>query len=123
VTRLYHYTCAHAAPHITRERWLQGNPHPWLPDAGPLVHLTDLDTPDRSALGLTSNILLCDRTEYRVTVSTSEAVHWPVFARTIPRHIRRALEEAPGAMPMHWYVVRDMPVGVYAIEPTRKALT
>lgn len=123
MTRLYHYTCAHAAPHITRERWLQGNPHPWMPDAGPLVHLTDLDTPDRAALGLTSNILLCDRTEYRVVVSTQSAVHWPVFARTIQRHIRRALEDAPGAMPMHWYVVQGAPVAVFDIQPVRKALT
>lgn len=123
MTRLYHYTCAHAAEHIRRERWLQGNVHPLMPEAGPLIHLTDLDTPMRSALGLTSNILLCDRTEYRVTVSTSEAVHWPVFARTIPRHVRHELEDAPGAMPMHWYVVQGPPVAVFDIQPVRKALT
>jgi hypothetical protein len=121
--RLFHYTCGHAAPHITRNRWIAGLHHPLLPDAGPLVHLTDLDTPDRAALGLTSNILMCDRTEYRVTVDPPFAVHWTRFARTIPREVRRALEEAPGAMPMHWYVVQGMPVGVYSIEPTRKALT
>jgi len=121
--RLYHYTCAHAAPHIERQRWLTGTPHPWMPDAGPLIHLTDLDTPDRNALGLTMNLIRCDRTEYRVTVSTTAAVHWPVFAHTIPREVRHALESAPGAMPMHWYVVQGMPVAVYSIEPVRKALT
>lgn len=118
--RLYHYTCSHAALHIIKQRWLQANPHPLMPEVGPLIHLTDLDAPDRHGLGLTSYTLRCDRTEWRVTAVTSEAIHWPVFARTIPRHVREELESAPGALPMHWYVARGF-VPVLAVVETAGA--
>jgi hypothetical protein len=118
--RLYHYTCSHAAPLIIQQRWLHANPHPLMPEVGPLIHLTDLDSPDRHGLGLTSYTLRCDRTEFRVTVVTSEAIHWPVFARTIPRHVREELESAPGALPMHWYVSRGL-VPVLAVVETAGA--
>lgn len=116
--RLYHYTCAHSAPGIAKDRWLRPNPHPLMPGAGPLVHLTDLDQPNRHGLGLTSRILRCDRTQFRVTVVTADAVHWPVFARTIPRSVREELEGVPGALPMHWWVACGMPVPVLNVEPT-----
>lgn len=111
--KLYHYTCSHSVPGIERDGVLKGRPWPFWPQAGPLVHLTDLDWPDRDALGLTSHTLGCDRTEYRVTVD-AEAEHWPVFARTLPRAVRFALEDGPGRRPMHWYV-GTMPVEVLAI--------
>lgn len=113
--RLYHYTCSHSVPGIERDRWLKGQPWPFLPEAGPLVHLTDMEWPDRAALVLTSQTLRCDRTEYRVTVSAGTAEHWPVFARTIPRDVREALESADGARPMHWWVSR-LPAGVLCVE-------
>lgn len=112
--KLYHFTCGHGAAGIMRDRWLRGNPHPYLPDAGPLIHLTDLDTPAREACGLTSTMLACDRMEYRVTVVTSDAVHWPRFARGIPREVREQFEGVPGAMPMHWYVAQ-VPIPVLAV--------
>ncbi len=113
--RFFHYTCAHSAPGIEKQRWLQGREWPFWTAAGPLVHLTDLDVPDRYGLGLTSNTLNCDRTEFRVTCWTTEAEHWPKFARTLPRPVRYELESADGALPMHWYVCR-MPVAVLHIE-------
>lgn len=113
--KLYHYTCAHSVPGIEKDRWLKGRAWPFLPEAGELVHLTDLDVPDRAALQLTSYTLNCDRTEYRVTCWTTEAIHWPKFARTIPVDVRRELEDEPGALPMHWYVCR-MPVAVLRVD-------
>lgn len=107
--KLYHYTCSHALPGILRDGFLRPNINPLLDDLD-LVWLTDLDTPDRAALGLTSNILSCDRTEHRVEVDV-EAIHWPRFARRFPAEQRRPLEFAPGAMPMHWYV-SETPVPV-----------
>lgn len=113
--KLFHYCCTHSAKGIEKSRWLMPNPHPLMRDADPLVWLTDLDVPDRDVLGLTSHILQCDRTEYRVTVVTGEVTHWPIFARTIPQAARRVLESAPGAMPMHWYVAKA-PVPVFEIK-------
>lgn len=91
--RLYHYTCAHAAPLIERDGLLR--PHPQiLLDNTPLIWFTDLEEPDRQALGLTSLTLNCDRTAYRVVVDL-EATHWPKLARQFPAG-RRQLEFAPG---------------------------
>jgi hypothetical protein len=112
---LYHYTCDHRAGQIRSSGRLVGNAHPLMPHIGALIHLTDLDTPDRDALGLTSRILRCDRTKHRVTVETDAAVHWPRFARTIPRHVRENLESARGALPMHWYIATE-PIRIASIE-------
>jgi hypothetical protein len=113
--RLYHYTCAHSYDGIRRELRLECHEHPLMPDVGPVLWLTDLDSPDRSALGLTSRIIRCDRTEFRAIVE-AEAEHWPVFARRLPRAVRTELESATGARPMHWYVSLK-PVDVLSIEP------
>lgn len=101
--RLYHYTCSHGAEGIRKDLCLKGNPHPLMPESyGPLIWLTDLDSPDRQALGLTSRLLRCDRTTHRVTVDTELALHWPEFARTLSRRLRDLLEQ--DAKPIHWYV-------------------
>lgn len=107
--RLYHYTCRHSLAGIRADGLLRVNRQPVL-DGLELVWLTDLETPDRAALGLTSRVLQCDRTEHRVKVDAG-AVHWPVFARQLPATQRRSLELAPGALPMHWYV-SEQPVFV-----------
>jgi hypothetical protein len=112
---LYHYTCAHGAAGIRRDRQLVGNPHPYLLEAGPLIHLTDLERPDRYGLGLTSYGLGCDRTAYRVTVATESAGHWPVFARAMRREVRERFEACPGALPMHWWIGRE-PIPVLTVE-------
>lgn len=114
--KLYHYTCGHSIESIRKQRWVLPNGHPLLPSAGPLVHLTDLEEPDRIGLGLTSYTLNCDRTEYRVTVSTFDAVRWPEFARSLSRTIRDRFENYPGALPMHWWVA-STPVAVLAVTP------
>jgi hypothetical protein len=65
--RLYHYCCSHSLEGIRKDGFLR----PWrqvaLGDV-PLVWLTDLEVPDRKALGLTSDLLDCDRLEHRVVV-------------------------------------------------------
>lgn len=111
--KLYHYTCDHGADGIRREGVLRPHLHPWLPD--PLVWLTDLDTPMRDGLRLTSRILSCDRTAHRfATADCPSVVWWPRFARTLPsRAVREALESEPGALPAHWWVSRE-PVPVMA---------
>ena len=105
---LWHYSCAHSAPGIIKDGMLWPRPQIWLPMD--VVWLTDLPDPDRDALGLTSEILTCDRTEYRVCVDPKEAEWWPVFARRVPRDVRAQYEEAGGS-PRHWWVSeRPVPV-------------
>ncbi|GJF06709.1 hypothetical protein [Pseudonocardia sp. D17] len=100
---LWHYTCGdHGAPGIAATRCLLPNRHPWLPY--PLVWLTDLDVPMRGPLGLTSNTLGCDRTQYRVRVAGDGAVPWSRYRRVIGRHLAYPFESTPGAMPRHWWV-------------------
>lgn len=102
-TRLYHYTCSHAAPQIEASGALRPHRQPQL-DGRLLVWFTDMQHPDRDALGLTSHLLRCDRTEHRVTVETGQAVWWPVYARRMPRVMRDVIETCPGVLPMHWWV-------------------
>lgn len=109
MTILYHYTCGHTRVKLgSRTATLRPNTVPGL--MSPLVWLTDLDKPIADALGLTSLLLLCDRTEhrYRVTDNTS-AARWISVRRRHP--LRHALESAPGARPMHWWV-SSLPVPV-----------
>jgi hypothetical protein len=112
--RLYHYTCSCAAPLIRESRWLQPNPQVQLPDAPALIWLTDLDTPDIPALGLTSLTLKCDRTEYQVTAVTTDAAPWSTYAKRMPRKARDVIEASPGALPMHWWV-SELPVPILDI--------
>jgi hypothetical protein len=123
---LYHYTCAHSLKGIRREGKLTPNPHPLLGGLE-LVWLTDLDIPDIGALGLTSHIIKCRRTEYRITAGGVEALHWPEFARQLRRTTGdrqilagvNALEGAPGVLPMHWWV-STWPVPVVLLEPVNR---
>lgn len=113
MTKLYHYTCSHAAEGIARDRLLR--PHKQIQlDGRELVWMTDLDTPDRDALGLTSRHLRCDRTEFRATVILPRAGHWPAYVRRLPRDVRLAAREMSG-LPMHWWV-SELLVPVETIE-------
>lgn len=117
--RLYHYTCAHSINGIRRDGKLNVNAQPLL-GGMELVWFTDLEQPDVYALGLTSHLLKCRRTEYRAAVDT-EAMHWPASARTLRGTARfqsgiRALESATLAQPMHWWVSL-WPVPVAELEP------
>lgn len=97
--KLYHYTCDHGFAGAGRDKLLY--PHGLLLKA---VWATDLDTPDRDALGLTSRILNCDRTEYRATVDGRHFEHWFQARRDIDPDIRDGLELAPGVQPGNWFV-------------------
>lgn len=105
-THLYHYTCTHAWPKIQKARQLIPMPQPIL--AEPLIWLTTLDVIDeqaRDALGLTSNLLSCDRTQVRVDVGADCALPWNVYANAanVPKYIRNLLETLP-ADPASWWI-------------------
>ena len=120
MTTLWHYTCEHAVPGIERHGLLPPEQH--APDQSALDRLaatvwrdslllvwaTDLDTPVRDALGLTSQTLGCDRTKVRYRVLTTDVfAPWVKARRDVRGSYRALLEAAPGAMPMHWWVSRE----------------
>lgn len=110
---LYHYTCNHRLNGVIADRALMPNPHPWI--GIPLVWLTDLDVPDRAALGLTAEHLrACDRTENRVAVSPIATMRpWIDWARDHGvTSLVRDMIEGGGARPRHWWV---SPVAVEAL--------
>ena len=113
-TTLYHYTCSHGRADLGDEGHLLPGASltsaqlamPWTAS---LVWLTDLPAPIRDALGLTSNFIRCDRTRYRYrVVDPTHTVRWVLVARNYPR---AEIENAPGVLPMHWWVA-DRPVPV-----------
>lgn len=112
---LYHYTCDHAAPDIAASgqvRPLSDMTSHAVPPWGYFAWFTDLDVPDRRGLGLTSNVLSCDRTARRFTVTdATEVERWVNVRRSHPW--AEGLESAPGAMPAHWWLSTEpVPVEV-----------
>lgn len=124
---LYHYSCAHRAPAIERDGVLKpgmawrhydaellahGEPMSGLWRAPAVLWLTDLETPDRKALGLTSTLIDCDRTQYRYTVQrTDDVMPWRAFAawHGATAEWLRILED--GRQPEHWFVaVLPLPI-------------
>lgn len=106
---MYHYCCQHSLAAIAASSWLLRPQGPI-----PVVWMTDLASPDRSALGLTSHLLSCDRTDHRLTVAPDQPVEfWPEYCRRtgLTRQRRELLEGTPGARPAHWYV-SDQPIRV-----------
>ena len=102
---LYHFTCSHG-------RALIGSPGVLEPHWG-FVWLTDLARPPREAVGLTSQILDCDRMEFRYRATANgTVVPWTTVRRRYPREWVEGLESAPGALLRHWYV---SPVPVPAV--------
>lgn len=98
---LYHFTCEHAAHRILNDDTLR------LQSSSLGIWLTDLESPTRHALGLTSHSLRCDRMEYRFTVPAPvEAVPWLAVQAMMPP-LAQALSDTPGAMPMHWWISAD----------------
>lgn len=110
---LYHYTCSdHGAPGIEREGLIiPGRMRGVTIPQARWAWFTDLNTPIRDALGLTSHYARCDRTAHRYIVEDPHIVPWHTIRRNVSQRIRNALESAPGAMPMHWWVA-DQPVAV-----------
>lgn len=108
---LYHYACTHVAnllgEHATLMPAWQHHPTPEVLQIpmGRYLWLTDLSTPDRDILGLTSRYIACDRTTARYRIlDLSTVVPWWQVARGFPPDLRVDLESAPGARPMHWFV-------------------
>lgn len=104
---LYHYTCSHGLAAIEADNWtLRPNlfaRHLKMPQ---VVWLTDMPEPDRWALGLTKEILDCDRGEHRLTVPNIDSVlPWSNWCREngYTRMQRDALEWGQ-AQPRHWFV-------------------
>lgn len=92
--RLYHWTCDHGAQGINRDGVVRPNPHPLL-SMEPLVWLTDLDAASPWNLGLTSEILSCNRMAHRFEVEhTATVMPWSAYCRIrrVPRSVRDALE-------------------------------
>lgn len=117
---LFHFTCEDRYPMILRSGELVPGPHGF-------VWLTDLEVPIRDALGLTSQILSCDRTAHRVSVDTVRLAvgrgqridWWPTIRRELLRGGAGArvrewiadLEEVDGARPAHWWVsLESLPI-------------
>lgn len=113
---LYHYTCVHSRRQIGDagilkpagsliDAELDGSPESM---AARFVWLTDLRTPVRDALGLTSVLLKCDRTQYRYRVGDHEtALPWIEVRRmAIAKGFGPQVEalESGDARPRHWWV-------------------
>lgn len=114
MTTFYHYTCDHGRAALGECGTLQpfgGRRRFIAPWPARYVWVTDLDTPVRDALGLTSSFLMCDRTRFRYRVLEPSTVQpWADLAGQAGVW-RAALEEAPGARPKHWYFsVEPVPV-------------
>lgn len=127
---LYHYTCQHGRDTLGDTAVLlppreihnaHGGPqrlHGVYAELDGLVWMTDLDCPVREGLGLTSNFVTCDRSEFRYrVVDPAPVTRWVAVRRGLNRTLVQLLEGAPGAMPMHWWVSR-VPVPV-VFDPIR----
>lgn len=121
---LFHYTCDHGHAQLGPESALvpaidiigPGRDAPWTAQ---FVWLTDMDTPDRNALGLTSNILNCDRLSHRYrVVDEHSCVWWPEYAARLHASTRHEIEDADGARPRHWWVALQPVQVVY--DPVRR---
>jgi hypothetical protein len=99
LTELYHYTCHERHMLIGDEGWLKPSPTTLL------LWATDLDVPMREALGLTSQVLECDRGEYRYKiVDTEKFVPWMAVRKNFRPEFVETLEHVDGVMPRHWWV-------------------
>ena len=96
---LYHYTCRHSAYSISHDRFIL------RPGLTGLLWLTDLDVPGRRGLGLTSNFIECDRTEFRFAVADPvEIERWIDVRKVAPLLLVQALEADPQVMLTHWFL-------------------
>ena len=104
---LYHYTCHHAARGIRAKGMvLMPAPQPFLREL-PIVWATDMAEPIADALGLTSTILLCDRTvrRYQVMPRDREAfTWWPEWWPGRVDPLMASMLAYPPATPRRWWV-------------------
>lgn len=124
---LWHYTCAHTWEALGDSGTLTP---PWwqlhsVPQAMPreaiallgLVWATDMDPPERHALGLTSATLRCDRMSHRYAVDAEYFIRWGAMRHRLPRRLVDELELTAGAQPGRWWVT-DTPVPGAHHDPT-----
>lgn len=109
---LWHYTCGdHGMPGIEATGKLRPRIHPFFPELGPVVWLTDLDSITRygaDAVGLhpTVRLLKCDRTEFRYAVDPARCPgleHW-FIARKRCCNIALVAELESDGWPARWWV-------------------
>jgi hypothetical protein len=103
-TQIWHYTCDHGAPGIRRDGRVKPNAHLLLAGLA-LSWWTDLGREHRHEVGLTSDVLRCDRMAHRFQVKDPAALEWwPRAARRlcVPRAVRDDLEVT--RLPAHWWV-------------------
>lgn len=111
--KLWHYTCSHYQSVMGWNAALR-------PGLDGYVWLTDLDNPNVAGLGLTSQILDCDRTEHRYRVVDDRTARpWTEERLRIPRAFVEALESVPGVLPRHWWVARTLVPVTY--DPIRRS--
>jgi len=111
-TALWHYTCDHGREGIGEFGVLLPG-RSLAPDRMPsdywpanFVWLTDLERPNRGALGLSSWWIRCDRTAHRYRVALADTITpWMRARRTVENP--EFLEDIEGARPRHWYVSRE----------------
>ena len=120
--RLYHFTCACSVKRINQQGGVLRPIVPWatldkalgrdgptgLAGAPTVLWLTDMDVPNVQALGLSSTMLRCDRTEYRYVVETGPrdpVMPWWLYAKVLyqasPRWLSWMQHERD---PKRWYV-------------------
>jgi hypothetical protein len=108
--KLYHFTCIHRALMIGRRGTLQPYRQPVLGGRA-VVWATDMPEPDADALGLTSTILPCDRTEVRYLIREPDA--FTPWFQWWPSNVHPTAASAltyPPKRPARWWV---------AVEPVR----
>lgn len=79
--RLYHFTCDdHGLPGILATGRIQPRRQILLPEAGPIIWLTDLNQVHiPELLGLQSSSIRCNRLDNRFTVEPRYAIPWREF--------------------------------------------
>lgn len=111
--RLYHYCCSCSARQITRRGFLR--PYGRALFGQDLVWLTDQAVPDREGLGLTSNILSCDRLEHQYVVDVDAADVEPWLTSDIRRRLSLDLdfhEFEDGRAPETWWISTQHVLGI-----------
>lgn len=116
VASLFHYTCAHTKARLGDRGFLL--PHPQLFGRS-VIWLTDMEHPNRIGLGLTSDILHCDRLDYRY-ITTDPAEPWMAWAaRMGVDPLWRHDLETGGRLPLRWFIA-ERPVWVVRDRSWRK---
>ena len=106
-TRLFHFTCAHAAPRIVHDGVVIPYPQPMLGGVA-LSWWTTSSRPEAVALGLAGRSLVkCDRMEFRFRADVDDVVPWTLARVDFPAGAVHRLEAARGARPSLWFVATE----------------